>query len=239
MRTGSEHADPQVRLPTMTDVLEFVNQSRQAFHVVRLPEMTVVAANVAAVELYAENGDSIVGRSASSLFRGADEVHAAVALSALAAEAIDSYCVQCRSTMTSAVKSWLCVRRLDVGEGRVALAMTVPAEQKPPLDAVEEEVATVKGIGWISAWPTPGTAREDESDSGHVADSAFDVLDRLPARQREIVAALLRGERTSATAAAMFLSSSTVRSHLTEIFKAFGVHSQTELLGLLRSQKAI
>jgi DNA-binding NarL/FixJ family response regulator len=66
----------------------------------------------------------------------------------------------------------------------------------------------------------------------------FTILDRLPPRQREIISALLQGERTATIAASMFVSKSTVRSHLVSIFKAFGVHSQTELLTKLRSQNS-
>ena len=232
------NVDTEVRPPTMTDVLEFVSRSRQAFHVLQLPETTIVAANVAAVELYGESADVIIGRHASSLFRGADQVHAAIALSTLAAGAIDSYCVEYRSAIaTSGVKARLCVRRFDVEDGQVAVAMTVPVEQQRPLDAIEEEFATEKGIAWVSPLPTPRVTPSDGSDPGHVAESAFSVLDRLSPRQRQIVAALLRGERTSEIAASMFLSKSTVRSHLSAIFKEFGVHSQTELLATLRSQK--
>ncbi|MBK5332383.1 MAG: helix-turn-helix transcriptional regulator [Ilumatobacteraceae bacterium] len=236
---GFDHVDRKVRPTTMTGVLEFVRQSRQAFHVLRLPQTTIVAANAAAVELYGESADVIIGRHASSLFRGADQVHAAVALSALAAGAIDSYCVECRSAIaTSGVKARLCVRRFDVEGAQFAVAMTVPVDQQRPLGAVEEAFATAKGIGWVSTSPTLRTTRSVGSGSGQVAESVFAVLDRLSARQREIVAALLRGERTSETAASMFLSKSTVRSHLSAIFNQFGVHSQTELLVLLRSQNA-
>jgi DNA-binding NarL/FixJ family response regulator len=70
------------------------------------------------------------------------------------------------------------------------------------------------------------------------AESPFEVLDRLPTRQREIVAALLQGQRTRAIAASLYVSSSTVRSHLSAVFKAFGVRSQTELLSLLRSENS-
>jgi DNA-binding CsgD family transcriptional regulator len=135
------------------------------------------------------------------------------------------------------VKARLCVRRFNVEQAQIAVAMTVPVEQQRPLDAVEEEFATATGIAWVSTLPATRTISVD-AGSGHVGETAFAVLDRLSARQREIVAALLRGERTSETAAAMFLSTSTVRSHLSTIFNQFGVHSQTELLALLRSQRA-
>src|SRR4029079_7238727 len=93
-------------------------------------------------------------------------------------------------------------------------------------DAVELEFATATDIDWISGSPPVRM---------HVAPGAFAVLDRLSARQRQILAALLLGERTPAIAASMFVSRSTVRSHLSAIFRAFAVHSQTELLALLRA----
>jgi DNA-binding CsgD family transcriptional regulator len=46
----------------------------------------------------------------------------------------------------------------------------------------------------------------------------------------------LRGKRVATIARMMFISQSTVRNHLSAIFERFGVHSQAELLALLRSQ---
>ena len=113
--------------------------------------------------------------------------------------------------------------------------MTIPVDQPRPLDPVEADFATTTGISWASI-PQPTLA--DGSGSPTDADSVFAILDQLPARHREIVAALLRGERTATMADSLFLSTSTVRSHLSSIFKVFGVHSQTELLALLRSHRA-
>ncbi len=102
---------------------------------------TIVAANAAAVELYGVSADTIIGRHATSVFRGADLVHAAVALGALAAGAVDSYGVQFRSANTVGVNVWVCVRRFDVEQEQVAVAMTVPGDQLRPVDAVEKEFA--------------------------------------------------------------------------------------------------
>ena len=57
----------------------------------------------------------------------------------------------------------------------------------------------------------------------------------LSSRQWEIVTRLLRGERAPDIAKAMFLSPTTVRNHLTAVFRKFGVHSQTQLLVKLRN----
>jgi DNA-binding CsgD family transcriptional regulator len=55
----------------------------------------------------------------------------------------------------------------------------------------------------------------------------------LSPRQWEILALLVEGERVRDIAAALYLSPSTIRNHLTAIFQKVGVHSQTELLAML------
>jgi PAS domain S-box-containing protein len=68
---------------------------------------------------------------------------------------------------------------------------------------------------------------------------ALPALARLPhgselsARQTEIVARLVAGERPADIAHSMFLSPSTVRNHLAAIYRKFGVHSLAELLAAL------
>ena len=52
----------------------------------------------------------------------------------------------------------------------------------------------------------------------------------LSARQTEIVGRLVSGQQTADIARAMFLSPSTIRNHLTAIYRKFDVHSQSQLL---------
>ena len=59
-------------------------------------------------------------------------------------------------------------------------------------------------------------------------------LERLSAREMDIVARLLRGDRVPAIASALFLSQSTVRNHLSAVFSKMGVNSQQGLIDLLR-----
>ncbi|MEY2568009.1 MAG: hypothetical protein QOE35_2538 [Actinomycetota bacterium] len=66
----------------------------------------------------------------------------------------------------------------------------------------------------------------------------YPALEALPPRQREIVDRLLQGDRVPTIAAAMYLSQSTVRNHLSKVFKCFGVGSQPELLSLLRTERS-
>lgn len=58
-------------------------------------------------------------------------------------------------------------------------------------------------------------------------------LSLLTAREYEIVVRLAGGERPPAIARRLFLSESTVRNHLTSVYRKFGVMSQGELLARL------
>ena len=61
-------------------------------------------------------------------------------------------------------------------------------------------------------------------------------IEELSPRQWEIVTRLLRGERVPDIARALFLSQSTVRNQLGAVYRKLGVHSQSELLALLRGR---
>ncbi len=62
-------------------------------------------------------------------------------------------------------------------------------------------------------------------------------LQHLSVRQWEIMSRLLQGERVPEIAKELFLSQSTVRNHLSMIYRRFDVHSQAELLALLANRR--
>lgn len=71
---------------------------------------------------------------------------------------------------------------------------------------------------------------------GEVHDEpAAELLAGLSSREREIVGHLAAGDRVPRIAALMYLSQSTIRNHLSSVFRKLGVHSQQELVHLLRS----
>jgi DNA-binding CsgD family transcriptional regulator len=61
-------------------------------------------------------------------------------------------------------------------------------------------------------------------------------LSRLTAREIDIVGRLMAGDRAPAIAAALFISQSTVRNHLSSVFGKLRVGSQQELVALLREK---
>jgi PAS domain S-box-containing protein len=63
------------------------------------------------------------------------------------------------------------------------------------------------------------------------------ALSELSVRQWEVLTRLVRGERVPTIASEMYLSQSTVRNHLSAIFRKVGVHSQEELLAVVRDGK--
>jgi DNA-binding CsgD family transcriptional regulator len=63
--------------------------------------------------------------------------------------------------------------------------------------------------------------------------SASTEANHLTTRQWEVLARIVRGERVPSIAADLHVSQSTVRNHLSAIFKRFGVHSQPELLRII------
>jgi DNA-binding CsgD family transcriptional regulator/PAS domain-containing protein len=70
---------------------------------------------------------------------------------------------------------------------------------------------------------------------GRVPDvTRLSKLQMLTVRQWEIVSRLLRGQRVPQIAKELFVSQSTIRNHLGQVFERLGVHSQAELLALLR-----
>lgn len=84
--------------------------------------------------------------------------------------------------------------------------------------------AEVRAAGLIDTTDT--SAFQDHTEVGE-----------LSTRQWEILSRLLEGERVPTIASRLFISQSTVRNHLSVIFKRFGVHSQAELLEKLRQPK--
>jgi PAS domain S-box-containing protein len=70
--------------------------------------------------------------------------------------------------------------------------------------------------------------------SDHVDPEVARLLSDLSPRQQEVVRLLQEGARVPTIAQELFLSQSTVRNHLSAIFRKFGVSSQEELLRAMR-----
>jgi DNA-binding CsgD family transcriptional regulator len=62
-------------------------------------------------------------------------------------------------------------------------------------------------------------------------------VDDLTSQQAEVIARLLRGESIATMAAGLHLSRSTVRNHLSAVYRKFGVHSQAELVAHLTGRQ--
>jgi DNA-binding CsgD family transcriptional regulator len=113
-------------------------------------------------------------------------------------------------------------------------------EHQPPRLGVVISAGMSEAAGGRSESQLDGQVRHCalEARASQTLD-ALPALTRLPpgselsARQTEIVARLVAGERVPDIARSMFLSPSTVRNHLAAIYRKFAVHSQAELLAAL------
>ena len=64
---------------------------------------------------------------------------------------------------------------------------------------------------------------------------ALPQINHLTTRQWEVLTRIVKGERVPTIADDLHVSQSTVRNHLSVIFKRFGVRSQPELLRTVES----
>jgi DNA-binding CsgD family transcriptional regulator len=107
----------------------------------------------------------------------------------------------------------------------------------PETDATDtssnDRVATLERSLWKIASEVQASGIFDHLWSFPDAER-FPQLNTLSSRQWEVLSLLLRGQRVATIAEALFVSESTVRNSLSTIFHKFGVHSQAELLKLLK-----
>jgi len=73
-----------------------------------------------------------------------------------------------------------------------------------------------------------------ETFSSAAAADTLPELDRLSRRERQVLDHLLEGHRVVSIAEQLCVSEHTIRNHLKSIFRKLGVHSQAELVGLVR-----
>jgi DNA-binding CsgD family transcriptional regulator len=105
-----------------------------------------------------------------------------------------------------------------------ALVPTERAEGSPSLDVEQLLWQMRRGI-------------EAVCTSCDIANAQLPALSQLSSREIEVVARLFAGQRVPAIAKALFVSQSTVRNHLSSVFRKLNVRSQQELIDLLVFRK--
>jgi DNA-binding CsgD family transcriptional regulator len=121
-----------------------------------------------------------------------------------------------------------------------AVAMTMDGRRRQADSHVwPERVANLERHLWRIARELEGSGvLSSVANVANVTDPyATPGISELSPRQWEVLTRLLQGERVPRIAEELFLSQSTVRNHLADMFKKMGVHSQEELLDLFRSNK--
>jgi PAS domain S-box-containing protein len=184
-------------------------------------------------ELLGYPAEALLGRSAFDLIHPED-VSSLLLLAAYSSERPGGTCGRVRFLTGSG--EWI-VCRIAVqplaGLGPIAFAFAlspIPSdhtadpgrarELEEHLRRIAREVAASGVAAWSTTMPTSLEVPE---------------LSRLSSREYEIVVRLASGDRVPTIARSLFLSESTVRNHLTSVYRKFGVHSQTELMSRLHS----
>ena len=141
------------------------------------------------------------------------------------ASASSSSSVEIRCLLTSMAGSdTSCFLLIEESKSKTPASSTRTAELEHHLLRIAREVQASGVIGGM----------------GRIPDLArFPQLNSLNSRQWDVLNHLLRGDRVPAIADEMFLTQSAVRNHLSALYRKFGVHSQSDLLALLRSYDEI
>lgn len=85
---------------------------------------------------------------------------------------------------------------------------------------------------WLVAPAPAAPFRSEPSTNG------LETVDQLSKREREVLDRLLQGHRASSVARLLGVSIHTVRNHLKSIFRKLDVHSQAELIDVVRQEPA-
>ena len=195
------------------------------------------------VALFGRPRSALVGRPLTDLVTEPDraELAAAVAAAALRNRAVTLY-VQPAASMAHPAPD--APRGIEpVGAYELVIVPMAP----PPGCAFV--FVRVRDDAGLLVMPGPGSAelllrsRRGAQAAGlgpglsHLSDNGVPGLSELTVREWEIVTHLLDGDRVPAIATELFLSQSTVRSHLALVFDKLGVNSQQELLDLLHGRR--
>jgi DNA-binding CsgD family transcriptional regulator len=131
------------------------------------------------------------------------------------------------------------VQLLGSGNHRCQLVMMplvpFPSVAFALLDEESTADALASALGMRQAlWQFDQGLRSATASRLAAGNRAVPGLSRLSGRELEIVARLMNGDRVPAIAESLFLSPSTVRNHLSAVFRKLRVQSQQELIRLLR-----
>ena len=221
-----------------SDLYALVRSSQQPMLMFRLVEWQILEVSDPLAVLCAASRESMLGRPVLDFVVDHTGTRARCAL--MAAGELDGYHVTGRglrrmdgSTFTVDVRvssfGEAPPRRCAVGvlmpEGSLQLEPTTAVNRAVELEHVLQHIARqIEATGVLEGmWEPPGPR--------------MPTLSGLSARQLEIVRRLLIGDRVPMIARQLFLSESTVRNHLTAVYRKLGVRSQQQLLSLLRAER--
>jgi len=213
------------------DLRGLVRGSRLPMLLFRLVEGEILEASDPLIALFAASQEAMVGRQVVDFVIGEAGMRARWAL--MAAGELDGYQLTGRAC-----------RRLDGSTLTVDVSVNSCGGAEPRRYAVAKLAPPhVVDRTWELERVLQQIAREIEATGvlagswGPTASPRVPALAGLSTRELEIVRRLLVGDRVPMIAQQLFLSESTVRNHLTSVYRKLGVRSQQQLLSLLRAEQ--
>jgi len=209
----------------MECVYEFIaNTADGAFAIDR--HQTIVMWNAAATAITGRRTEEVLGRKCFAIMRGRDVAGCAICRSGCplfaAGERLEpTAAIDIASETADGRERWLNVSTILVPSRNRELSVLVhlfrETTQQHEIDRLAHELASL-----VSSIVMPA------SESHPLGADAHSVVIDLTRREREILAHLTQGESTETIAERLFISTHTVRNHVTAILAKLGVHSQLE-----------
>jgi len=207
---GSSAAHIALGVDRGTSLREAVAKSTLAASLLDAETYEVIVSSPVAAKLMHTTQDKLVGKEPLDFLLDGDVVNNA--MGTLASGALESYqalrTVQRSDGSKFRARLWV---RSSMDEGRQVL-LVVFTEESAGQSAAES-------LGFVG--PPPELP-------------AVPGLDLLSGRETEVLERLISGARVPQIAEQMFLAPATVRNHLSSVYRKLGVHTQGELVALLR-----
>jgi DNA-binding CsgD family transcriptional regulator len=212
------------------------------------PSGTVAAVNLALCHLTGEERSALIGCLVTDLFRVDPSVDLAAQLARFHRSELDRVWLPAavRAGSGAFVAGDLAIASLhdQSGASKGTQFRFAQRERNLPiavgdhdeLSRLRERNAKLEGLCLVISGALADVGAEWLERTSEAPRLESSMIARLSRRELEIVRHLLEGLRPPSIAREMHLSTSTIRSHLTLIFRKLGVGSQEELVRVLRGQ---
>lgn len=202
----------------LADLLEVLGRTSDAMVAVG-PDLTIVAWNDAATDLFGFSAKEALGRPCDEVFCWRDRCG-------------DPVCEGCPATSPGADDEVMATREV-IGRSKAGRTLWLSATTIVPPPELRSQCRLVHLIREVALPPELERLVVERLQGWSLAtDDDPGLLDALTPREREVLGLLTEGLDGAAIGERLFLSPATVRNHIQHILSKLGVHSRTEAVAL-------